>query len=59
MLIRTNQQLNKIDHCNIAINVVQSQINPLKSVKNLGVIFDENFSFNDHINQLSKNLTIS
>ena len=54
MLIGTNEQLNKIDHCNIAIKVGKSQINPVKSVKDLGVIFDENFSFNDQINQLSK-----
>ena len=38
----------------MAINVGQSQIKPVKSVKNLGVILDENFSSNDHINQLSK-----
>ena len=54
MLIGTNEQLNEIDHCSIAINVGKSQINPVKSVKDLGVIFDENFSFNDQINQLSK-----
>ena len=34
------------------INILGNQVSPAQSVKNLGVVFDSNFTFSDHVSQI-------
>ena len=52
IVIGSQYQLNKID--NIQIRVGNCIINPSLKVKNLGVIFDQNLNFNEHINEICR-----
>ena len=36
------------------INILGNQVSPAQSVKNLGVVFDSNFTFSDHVSQVIK-----
>ena len=36
------------------INILGHQVSPAQSVKNLGVVFDSNFTFSDHVSQVIK-----
>ena len=36
------------------INILGNQVSPAQSVGNLGVVFDSNFSFSDHVSQVIK-----
>ena len=36
------------------INILGNQASPAQSVKNLGVVFDSNFTFSDHVSQVIK-----
>ena len=36
------------------INILGNQVSPAQSVRNLGVVFDSNFSFSDHVSQVIK-----
>ena len=36
------------------INILGNQVSPAQSVKNLGVVFDSNFTFSDHMSQVIK-----
>ena len=53
LLIGHPKQLSKLDHPTLSLpdNVILS---PAKSARNLGVIFDSNLSFTDHISAISK-----
>ena len=53
LLIGHPKQLSKLDHPTLSLpdNVTLS---PAKSARNLGVIFDSNLSFTDHISAISK-----
>ena len=55
LLIGHPKQLSKLDHPTLSLpdNVTLS---PAKSAHNLGVIFDSNLSFTDHISAISKDL---
>ena len=55
MVIGTSKQLQKIDLNSIKLRVGQSFISPITNARNLGVIFDSNFSFKSQINNVSKN----
>ena len=39
---------------NFPINILGNQVSPAQSVKNLGVVFDSNFTFSDHVSQVIK-----
>ena len=52
IIIGNKKILNKLN--NINIRVGNSYITPSKSVRNLGIIFDDNFSFNPQINAVCK-----
>ena len=34
------------------INILGNRVSPAQSVKNLGVVFDSNFTFSDHVSQV-------
>ena len=40
------------------INILGNQVSPAQSVRNLGVVFDSNFSFSDHVSQVIKSTRI-
>ena len=41
-----------------AINILGNQVSPAQSVKNLGVVFDSNFTFSDHVSQVIKSTRV-
>jgi hypothetical protein len=51
ILIGNKCQRQKISHC-FPTELLENQTNPTKSVKNLGVIFDEDFNFRKHVSQI-------
>ena len=40
------------------INILSNQVSPAQSVRNLGVVFDSNFSFSDHVSQVIKSTRV-
>ena len=40
------------------INVLGNQVSPAQSVRNLGVVFDSNFTFSDHVSQVIKSTRV-
>ena len=40
------------------INILGNQVSPAQSVTNLGVVFDSNFSFSDHVSQVIKSTRV-
>ena len=40
------------------INILGNQVSPAQSVKNLGAVFDSNFTFSDHVSQIIKSTTV-
>ena len=36
------------------INILGNQVSPTQSVRNLGVVFDSNFNFSNHVSQVIK-----
>ena len=40
------------------INILGNQVSPAQSVKNLGVVFDSNFTFSDHVSQVIKSTRV-
>ena len=40
------------------INILGNQVSPAQSVGNLGVVFDPNFSFSDHVSQVIKSTRV-
>ena len=40
------------------INILSNQISPAQNVRNLGVVFDSNFSFSDHLSQVIKSTRV-
>ena len=40
------------------INIFGNQVSPAQSVKNLGVVFDSNFTFSDHVSQVIKSTRV-
>ena len=40
------------------INILGNQASPAQSVRNLGVVFDSNFSFSDHVSQVIKSIRV-
>ena len=40
------------------INIIGNQVSPAQSVRNLGVVFDSNFSFSDHVSQVIKSTRV-
>ena len=40
------------------INILGNQVSPAQSVKNLGVVFDSNFSLLDHMSQVIKSTRV-
>ena len=40
------------------INIISNQVSPAQSVRNLGVVFDSNFSFSDHVSQVIKSTRV-
>ena len=53
LLIRPPAQLSKIDNPTLTISS-NTTIQPVSSARNLGIIFDSNLSFSDHISYISK-----
>ena len=45
-----------LPHC--PINILGNQVSPAQSVKNLGVVFDSNFTFSDHVSQVIKSTRV-
>ena len=45
-------------HPYFQINILGNQISPAQSVKNLGVVFDSNFTFSDHVSQVIKSTRV-
>ena len=41
-----------------AINILGNQISPAQSVRNLGVVFDSNFNFSNHVSQVIKSTRV-
>ena len=41
-----------------SINILGNQVSPAQSVKNLGVVFDSNFTFSDHVSQVIKSTSL-
>ena len=39
-------------------NIFGNQVSPAQSVKNLGVVFDSNFTLSDHVSQVIKSTTV-
>src|SRR6218665_3980291 len=57
LLIGLRDQVKKISDPSISLNPDSAQTHtftPTSPVRNLGVIFDQNLSFSDHITQLSR-----
>ena len=42
----------------VSINILGNQVSPAQSVRNLGVVFDSNFSFSDHVSQVIKSTRV-
>ena len=42
----------------IPINILDNQVSPAQSVKNLGVVIDSNFTFSDHVSQVIKSTRV-
>ena len=40
------------------INILGNQFSPAQSVRNLGVVFDSNFTFSDHVSQVIKSTRV-
>ena len=40
------------------INILGNQVSPAQSVRNLGVVFNSNFSFSDHVSQVIKSTRV-
>ena len=40
------------------INILGNQVLPAQSVRNLGVVFDSNFSFSDHVSHVIKSTRV-
>ena len=40
------------------INILGNQVSPAQSVKNLGVVFDSDFTFSDHVSQVIKSTRV-
>ena len=40
------------------INILGNQVSPAQSVRNLGVVFDSNFPFSDHVSQVIKSTRV-
>ena len=40
------------------VNILGNQVSPAQSVRNLGVIFDSNFSFSDNVSQVIKSTRV-
>ena len=40
------------------INILGNQVSPAQSIKNLGVVFDSNFTFSDHLSQVIKSTRV-
>ena len=40
------------------INILGNQVSPAQSIKNLGVVFDSNFTFSDHVSQVIKSTRV-
>ena len=40
------------------INILSNQVSPAQSVRNLGVVFDSNFSFSDYVSQVIKSTRV-
>ena len=40
------------------INILGNQVSPAQCVKNLGVVFDSNFTFSDHVSQVIKSIRV-
>ena len=40
------------------INILGNQVSPAQSIRNLGVVFDSNFSCSDHVSQVIKSTTV-
>lgn len=53
LLIGNNQQRNKYLSM-FPVNLLGADTNPTKQAKNLGVIFDQNFTFHSHISMICK-----
>ena len=43
-------------HC--PINILGNQVSPAQSVRNLGVVFDSNFNFSNHVSQVIKSTRV-
>jgi len=55
LIIGSEKNLNKLNKNIIDLNINDISIPRCKEAKNLGIIFDENFSWKSHINYLTKN----
>ena len=53
IIIGTRQMRNKLP-ADISVNICGNSITPKNSVRNLGVIFDTNFNFKEHISRVCK-----
>ena len=51
-----NNHKQLLPHC--PINILGNQVSPAQSVKNLGVVFDSNFTFSDHVSQVIKSTRV-
>ena len=51
-----NNRKNLLPH--FPINILGNQVSPAQSVKNLGVVFDSNFTFSDHVSQVIKSTRV-
>ena len=40
------------------INILGNQVSPAQSVRNLGVVFDSNFTFSNHVSQVIKSTRV-
>ena len=40
------------------INILGNQVSPAQSVRNLGVVFDSNFNFSNHVSQVIKSTRV-
>ena len=51
-----NNHIHLLPH--FPINILGNQVSPAQSVKNLGVEFDSNFTFSDHVSQVIKSTRV-
>ena len=45
-------------HPHFPINILSNQVSPAQNVKNLGVVFDSNYTFSDHLSQAIKSTSV-